>query len=118
MIIQPTNNIVFHSQLKRLYKKGKIKIDVGIYGEKLTKKNVSDEHVVCKSQGGSDNLSNIVLASKKLNNARSDKPIEQFVTIGMLRRYLLQFKGIKCQGFDGDSYIKNIKNTFEDLTNA
>lgn len=115
MIVQPISNIVFTSQIKKLYKKGKLKVKYGLYGEELTKNNVSDEHIICKCFGGTDDLSNVALASKELNNARGNKPIEQFVTMGMIRRYLLQFKGIKCNGFDGDSYIKSIIETFKKL---
>lgn len=110
-----TYSPIFVSHLKTLYKKGKLKIDYGIYGEKLTKENVSDEHVICKCFGGTNDQSNIVLASKELNNARGNKPIALFVTMGMLRQYLRQFAGIKKQGFDGDKYIKEIKETFRRL---
>lgn len=115
MKVQPINNITFTSQIKKLYKKGRIKVKYGLYGEELTKQNVSDEHIICKCFGGTNDLSNIALASKELNNARGNNPIEQFVTMGMIRQYLFQFKGIKCQGFDGDSYIRNIKETFKRL---
>ena len=117
MNVQPTDNINFNSHLKTLFKKGKVKVRYGLYGEELTKKNVSDEHLICKCQGGSNELSNIALASKELNNARGCSPIENFVTFGMVRQYLLQFKGVKVQGFDGDAYIKGIKKTFRELIN-
>ena len=115
MNIQPVDNINFNSKLKTLYKKGVIKVKYGLYGEELTKKNVSDEHIICKCNGGTNDLSNIALASKELNNARGCNPIENFITLGMLRNYLLQFKGIKCNGFDGDSYIRLIRRTFKEL---
>ena len=119
MYIEPieTYSPIFNSQLKNLYKKGKIKVKYGIYGEKLTKENVSDEHVICKCFGGSNNQSNIVLASKELNNARGNKPIALFVTMEKLRQYWEQFRGVKCQDFNGDEYIKQIKKTFKELIN-
>lgn len=106
---------IFKSQLKKLYKKGKLPIKYGLYGDILTKENVSDEHIVCKCFGGSNNLSNIALTSKELNNARGNQPIEFFVTMGMLRQYLLQFRNIKLKDFDGNSYIKGIRETFRGL---
>ena len=117
MNIEPISisEIIFRSHLKTLYKKGKIPIKYGLYGEVLTPKNVSDEHIICKCFGGTNDLSNIALASKELNNARGNQPIGLFVTIGMLRKYLLQFKDIKCQGFDGNAYIKDMRNTFRSL---
>ena len=115
MIVQPTSNITFTSQIKKLYKKGRIKLKYGLYGEELTKQNVSDEHIICKCYGGTNDLSNIALASKELNNLRGNNPIENFVTFGMIRQYLLQFKGIRCNGFDGNSYIRGIQDTFRGI---
>lgn len=106
--------IMFKSRLKTLYKKGQLPIKYGIYGEKLTKSNVSDEHVICRCFGGTSDLKNIVLASKEMNNARGNQPIGLFVTYAMLKKYLSQFLGIKRKDFDGDEYIKGIKNTFKE----
>ena len=110
--------IIFRSHLKTLYKKGKLPVKYGIYGEILTPKNVSDEHIICKCHGGSNKLSNIALAAVELNVKRGCKPIEDFVTFGMLRQYLRQFKGVKRQGFDGDSYIRGIRKTFKDIVDG
>lgn len=115
MEIQPTYGIVFNSHLKELYKKGKLKIDRGFYGEKLTKKNVSDEHLICRCFGGTNDESNIVLTSKEANNLRGNKPIEQFLTYGMIRDYLKNFVDVKVDGFDGNKYIEGIKKTLEEL---
>ena len=106
---------VFKSQLKKLYKKGKLPIKYGLYGELLTKDNVSDEHIICRCFGGTNDLSNIALTSKELNNARGNQPIGLFVTMGMLRQYLLQFKDLKCKDFDGNKYIKGLRETFRRL---
>ena len=122
MKIKPIQNyftderpLLFKSQLKNLYKKGKLPIKYGLYGEILTKDNVSDEHIICKCLGGTNDISNIALASKELNNARGNQPIGLFVTMGMLRKYLLQFKNLKLKNFDGNEYIKGIRQTFRRL---
>lgn len=111
-------SVVFHSHLKNLFKKGKLpSVKRGLYGEKITKENVSDEHVRCKCHGGDNSQGNIALASKELNNARGCNPIVNYLNYEMLQNYCFQFKGVKCQGFDGDSYVRKLKKTIEDLTN-
>ena len=115
MIVQPTNGVVFNSHLKRLYKQGKIKVDVGLYGEKLTKKNVSDEHILPRSFGGKNNEENIALATKEANWRRGNQPIENFLTYEMLRNYLRQFIDVKVDGFDGNKYIEGIRKTLREL---
>lgn len=119
MKILPTNNgILFQSRLKTLYKKGKLPVRYGIYGERLTPGNVSDEHIICRCFGGTDDLSNIALADKAYNNMRGNRPITEFLTLGNINLYLQQFKGVKRQGFDGDSYIKGIRETFRRLVDG
>ena len=115
MIVAPVSNIIFGSQLKELYKKGKIKVDVGLYGNKLTKRNVTDEHIICRCYGGGNDEGNIALATSEANNKRGNKPIWEFLTYEMLRTYLKQFKGVKVEGFDGDVYIKKIRNTLRGI---
>ena len=106
---------IFKSQLKKLYKKGKLSIKYGLYGEELTKKNVTDEHLLPRCFGGSSDLSNIALATKEANWRRGSEPIEIFLSLGMLRNYCKQFKGIKIRGFNGDEYVKGIIKTIKGL---
>lgn len=109
---------IFKSQLKKLYKKGKLPIKYGLYGEELTKKNVTDEHLLPRSLGGTSELSNIALATKQANWRRGSEPIEYFLTFGMLRNYCRQFKGIKLKNFDGDEYVKGIIKTIRGLVDG
>lgn len=109
------NGILFKSHLKELYKKGKIKVEFGLYGEKLTKKNVSDEHLKPKSWGGTNDQFNIALASREANSRRGNAPIELFLTFGMLRNYLRQFIDVFVDGFDGNKYIEGVKKTIREL---
>lgn len=118
MFIQPTNQVTFgyHHPLKTAWLKGKLPtVTHGFYGEKLTKKNISLEHLKPVSQGGKSTFDNLVLADKQKNNERGAQPIERFVNIGMLRAYLNQFKGVKNQYIDGDEYIKGIRGFFKKL---
>ena len=106
----------YQSPLKTTFKKGLLGDDViGIYGNRITKDNVSLEHIQPVSKNGKTILSNLVLADRKANYERGNKDIAQFVTIGMIRQYLKQFKNIKCKGFNGNEYIKLIRNTFNKM---
>ena len=118
MRVLPTDGVLFKSKLKELYKKGKLPIKVGIYGEELTLSNVTDEHLKPRSQGGTKDLSNIALATCEANNRRGNQPIEKFLTYEMLRNYLRQFINIKVDNFDGNKYIEGIRKTITELINA
>lgn len=116
MYIQPTS-ITFTSLVKTLYKRGRINIQYGIYGEPLNKKTVSDEHIICKCFGGTKDLSNIALADAKLNNKRGCEPIENFTTMENVYRYCEPFLKIKLPEFNGAEYARGIINTFLKIFN-
>jgi 5-methylcytosine-specific restriction endonuclease McrA len=105
--------------LKTAWKKGQIpQVKYGFYGEKLTKKNVSLEHLKPISKGGKTEWSNLVLADNKINNARGDKPLEDYLNLKAMGKYLEQFKNIKIKGFDGNRYIAMILETVGGLINV
>lgn len=111
-------NFGYSNQLKTLYKKGMLpSVKIGIYGDKLTPKNVSLEHLKCVCDGGKTELKNLVLATKENNNIRGNKPLENFLTIENLIQYLNQFKDIKVMGFNGNNYIALILKTIGELIN-
>lgn len=74
MRIQPIQQPTFqyNSPLKTLYRKGELPVIYGFYGDRLTQKNVSLEHLKPHSKGGKTVLSNLVLASKQKNQARGN----------------------------------------------
>lgn len=116
MRIQPiqSNNTTFgySHALKTAWKKGQLpQVKKGFYGEKLTKKNVSLEHLKPKSQGGKTQWDNLVLADNKINNERGDKPLSEYINYKAMGEYLDQFKNIKVRGFDGNKYIAMILET-------
>lgn len=117
MRVQAVGNLTFDSRIKKLFKKGKIKLDYGLYGEVLTKDNVSDEHIVCKCYGGRTVESNIALASKEMNNRRGCKPIEEFVTIEMVNNYIRRIKenNGNIKGYDIEEYCNGILRTFSKI---
>ena len=116
----PPYNPVFQysSPLKTLWRKGKLPVKYGFYGDVLTQKNVSLEHLLPHSQKGKTSLSNLVLASKAKNNARGNASIKDYLTVENVVRYLAQFKDIKLQGFDGNKYIAGIVATLGGLLNV
>lgn len=119
MLIPPltTNEPTFgyHNILKKLYIKGRLPVKYGFYGDKLTKKNVTLEHLQCRCQGGKTELSNLVLASAKRNNDRGDKPLKDFIDWGCVGRYLEQFHDINIRDFNGNQYIEMVLNTIMKL---
>ena len=117
---QPITSTTFgyHHQLKTLYLKGKIKPKYGLYGDKLTKKNVSLEHILPKSKGGKTELDNLALASQRMNNARGNKPLVDFLTPESLARYIEQFINIKIPEFDGVKYVKALLKTINKVLDA
>lgn len=118
MIITSTDNISFgySNVLKTQWLKGNLKtVKYGFYGDKLTKKNVSLEHLKPKSKGGKSELENFVLASKYKNQLRGNKDIRPFIDKECALKYLLQFVGVKADNFNGDNYIKMIIRTLKNL---
>lgn len=106
----------YHNILKTEWKKGRLPtVKKGFYGDVLTMKNVSLEHLQPKSKGGANALSNFVLASKQQNNARACLPLQDFVNKTTAIEYLQQFVGVKTKRFDGDSYIAQVTKTLESL---
>ena len=119
MIIQPippnSPTFGYSHQLKTLYRKGKLPVKYGFYGDKLTQKNVSLEHLKPHSKGGETVLSNLVLASKQKNQARGNADIRNFANKETIIKYLSQFIDVKIKGFDGNKYINDIIKTLTNL---
>lgn len=116
MQINPINNVNFgyNNQLKTLFKKGKLpSVEYDISGRKLTKKNVTLDHVIPKSKGGKSVQENYMLATAEFNHMRGNKPLKDFMTNPNLVRYLSQFMDVFVDGFNGNKYIKGLLNTLE-----
>lgn len=116
--INPNFQISFgyHSPLKTLYLKGKLPtVKKGFYGDVLTPKTVSLEHLQPHSKGGKTELNNLVLASKRKNRARGNDDIADYLDEKCIIEYLLQFIRIKLPNFDGNEYIQGIIKKIGDL---
>lgn len=120
MIISPvqTNEPTFgyRSPLKTLWRQGKLpSVKYGFYGDILTQKNVTLEHLRPKSKRGKTELCNLVLATEENNLKRGSKPIANYLYWDNVERYLNQFKDINVEGFIGNQYIKAIMRTLNKL---
>lgn len=117
VIVVKSNEISFQYShpLKTAYKKGKLPIRYGFYGDRLTQKNVSLEHLKPHSKGGKTELSNLVLASKQKNQARGNADIRNFANKETIIKYLSQFIDVKINDFDGNKYINGIIKTLTNL---
>ena len=111
--LQAYSNVSFgyNCELKRLVKKGKIKLKYSFYGGPLNPKKVSIEHIIPHSKGGKSCQSNYVLCNKEQNWERGNNPIEGYLDWEAAGKYLDQFKGLKVGSFDGDKYIKQVLNS-------
>ena len=118
MKIQPTQQsptFQYNSPLKTLCRKDELPVKYGFYGDKLTQKNVSLEHLKPHSKGGKTALSNLVLASKQKNQARGNSDIRNFASKEIIVKYLSQFIDVKIKDFDGNKYINGIIKTLTKL---
>jgi hypothetical protein len=118
--VPPYNpNFQYSSPLKTLWRKGKLpSVKYGFYGDVLTQRNISLEHLKAHSKGGKTNLTNLVLASKAKNNARGNESIKDYLTVENVVRYLKQFKDIRIKDFDGNKYIAGVLATLGGLINV
>lgn len=88
MKVNEINNISFkyNHPLKTLWKQGKMpQVKIGLYNNKLTKKNVSLEHELPISKGGKSTLDNYALASREANSKRGNDDILDFLTVDMIK---------------------------------
>lgn len=104
----------YNNQLKTLFLRGKLpSVQYDISGRKLTKKNVTLDHVIPKSKGGPSNMSNYTLATYEFNQLKGNKPMKDFLTIENLTRYIKQFLDVHVDNFWGNKYIKDLLETLK-----
>lgn len=104
----------YDCELKRLYKKGLIKIKYSFYGGKLNPKKASIEHIIPRSKGGRSWQSNYVLCNSSQNSNRGNSPLLHYIDWEAVGLYLKQFEGVKVKHFDGDRYIKDIVSAIDE----
>lgn len=120
MNIEPVDTIIFRysSPLKTMYKKGKLpNVKYGFYGDEITPKTVTIEHLRCVSQGGKTELKNIVLVSANKNQERGIRPLSEMINWEFAGRYFEQFRDVIVDWFDGNKYIEMVLNTIKELLN-
>lgn len=117
MHTQPVSNISFgySSPIKTLFKKGKLPLKYDFYGELLTPKNCTIEHLKPVCQGGKTTLDNVVLSTANKNQERGIRPLAEMLNWENVGRYLEPFKDFKYGNFDGNQYIQGILKTIKEL---
>lgn len=117
MIVTPIGGPTFgySHPLKTMFKKGELPISKGFYGDTLTLRTVSLEHLKPVSKGGRTEFSNLVLASKNLNSQRGNQPLSKYFNPKAFLEYAEAFKKIKTKDFDGKKYIEAISKTIQEL---
>lgn len=104
------------ADIKHLWEAGKLPdVKYGFYGDILTPKNISREHLKPASKKGKKVFNNIVLASKQKNGHRSNNDIRQFADVETVKQYLRQFTEVDLPDFNGNQYIQAIKKTLSEL---
>jgi len=104
--------------LKSLFKEGCLStVTKGLYGENITRKNVSIEHLVPHSRTGRTTLGGIALASMRRNKSRGNKQLWKVDNIiETAKAYIDQFDGINIPGkFDGALYKRLFIRQLRDL---
>ena len=117
----PVDGVVFgySNVLKTNFKKGNLpSVKYGFYGDEITKKNVTLEHLLPRSQGGKTELKNLVLASANKNQERGVCPLSSMLNWEYAGRYFEQFRDVKLKDFDGNKYIDMVMETIRGLINA
>lgn len=106
----------YKSVLKSEWLKGNMPtVQQGLYGGKLTSKNITLEHILPHSKGGKTELANLALAVDVNNFKRSSKPLSSCLTRDMFETYCKQFEDIKLPTFDGKKYIISLSKTVDRL---
>ena len=117
MKIRPVlSPIIFKQQspLKKNWLKGKMpSVKKGIYGGELTKDNVTLEHILPLSKGGTNDLSNLALAVGKNNWNRGAEPLIKVLKPEDYENYIRQFKNVSLPDIDGKKYVESLNLTVE-----
>ena len=103
----------YQSPLKTQFRKGAFKLSKGAYGDKLTIKNASLEHIKPRSKGGKNKISNYLLVSKNQNWNRGNQDFDLFIKehpekILTIQEYLNELRGVII---DGINYVKVVVKT-------
>ena len=102
--------------IKKDWKKGLMpQVKNGIYGVPLTKKNITQEHVVPAACGGETTNENIVFADAEMNNQRATTPLMDVITYEQLFDYLYEWVDVETENIRGADYICGIIKTIGDV---
>ena len=104
----------YRSQLKTMYKRGRLPtVTKGLYGEPINKLNVSIEHLLPVSKGGTNEIGNLALTSCYMNSKRGVKELNTVLTNQQAWDYIGQFINIKKKFIQ--NYVREIYKTFKKM---
>ena len=118
MDVKPVDSLGFgySNILKTLYKKGKLPtVKYGFYGDEITEKTVTLEHLKPKCFGGKTELSNLVLTSANKNQERGVRPLSEMFNWEFAGKYFEQFRNLVVDNFNGNEYIVMAMKTIKEL---
>lgn len=103
----------YSNPLKTEFRKGTFSLSRGAYGDKLSVKNASLEHIKPKSKGGKSEIANFLLVSKNQNWSRGNQDFDLFIKehpekILTIQEYLNELRGVII---DGINYVKVVVKT-------
>ena len=110
---KPSPTFGYRSILKKEFLRGKIPLEYGFYGDKLTKDTVTLEHLVPHSKNGKTTLDNLVLSSMNNNFRRGNKPLADYINWDWANKYFEVMEKVKTKRFDGKKYVEDIKKTIQ-----
>lgn len=106
----------YKSKLKTEWLKGNMpSVKYDMAGNRLTKDNVTNGHMLAHSKGGKTEISNLMLETADYNFMKGNKPFSWFFTQEGFDMYCEQFKKIKLPDFNGLDYIFKITKTKDRL---
>lgn len=112
------NPIVFthyKNTLKKEWLKGNmpsVKHDIG--GHLLTPENITNGHMLAKSNGGATTLKNITLETFDYNQLKGNKPFSWFFDVKSFMQYCDEVAQVNLKNFNGLEYVRGIiENAFK-----
>lgn len=97
------------SPLKTLYRKGKLKLERGIYDGEISADTFSQEHIIPKSKGGTDSIGNLAISNRFKNSARGNKPLATVFNPEAFEKYCKTIEDQRLPELKG--YILKLRKT-------
>lgn len=102
------------STLKREWLKGNMpSVTHDIGGNLLTPENITNGHMLAKSNGGPTTLKNLTLETFDYNQLKGNKPFSWFFDVKSFMQYCDEVAQVNLKNFNGLEYVRGIiENAF------